>query len=91
MEFRAKEIGQAAENRVYNIAKQLGRDVRKAEPEEDYSKKTDLVIDKIPIQVSCQPKSNSQRKALSKHGIRPVVAGKNVSDEKLIEQLSKLF
>lgn len=90
MEFRSKEIGQAAEDRVYDTAKKLGLDVRMAEPVEDYSNKTDMVIGGISVQVSCQPKSNAQRKALSKHGIRPVVAGINVSDEKVIEQLSKI-
>lgn len=91
MGFRSKEIGQEAENRVFNVANSLGLNVRKAKPEEDYSQKTDLVIDNIPIQVSCQPKSNGQRKALSKKGILPVVAGRNVSDEKVREQLSKII
>lgn len=90
MEFRSKEKGQAAEDRVFNIAGKLGRNVRRAEPIEDYSQKTDLIVDDVPIQVSCQPKSNAQRKALSKKGILPVVAGKNVSDEKVREQLSKI-
>jgi len=90
MEFRAKEIGREAEERVFRIANKLGQNARKAIPEEDYSQKTDLVVDNIPIQVSCQPKSNAQRKALSKHGIQPIVAGKGVSDEKVIEQLSKI-
>jgi len=90
MKFRSKEIGQAAEDRVFNIASNLDRNVRKAKPNEDYSQKTDLIIDDIPIQVSCQPKSNAQRRALSKKGIIPVVAGRSVSDEKVKEQLSKL-
>jgi hypothetical protein len=91
MEFRSKEIGQAAEDRVFNIAGKLGRNVRRAKPIEDYSQKTDLIVDGVPIQVSCQPKSNAQRKALSKKGILPVVAGRNVSDEKVREQLSKII
>ncbi len=90
MEFRSKEIGQAAEDRVFNIASKQGQNVRKETPEEDYSQKTDLTVDSTPIQVSCQPKSNAQRKALSKKGILPVVAGRNVSDEKVREQLSKI-
>jgi hypothetical protein len=90
MEFRAKEIGQTAEKRVFDIANQLGLPVRKAEPKEDYSQKTDIVIGDKRIQVSCQPKSNAQRKALSKKGILPVVAGNNVSDKKVREQLSKI-
>lgn len=90
MEFRAKEIGMEAENRVYDLANKQGREVRKAEPKEDYSEKTDLIIDGTRIQVSCQPKSKAQRKALDKKGITPIVAGKGVSDERVREQLSKI-
>jgi len=77
-------------NRVFDIASKLGRNVRKVKPKEDYSQKTDLIIDGIPIQVSCQPKSNKQRRALLNKGIFPVVAGENVSDEIVKEQLSEI-
>lgn len=83
----AQEIGAEAENRVINIAKELGLDVETS-PTLDYSRKTDLTINGIPIQVSVNPKSKRTRKCLERRGVKSIVAGKQISDEQIVRDIT---
>lgn len=83
--------GREAEIRVCDIANSAGFTARLATSVEDYSKKTDVVIERMPVQVSVSEKSKNQRKLLAKKGISNIVAGENIEDEKILTQIMRLF
>lgn len=86
------ERGKKAEERVLNLASQAGFNARRARPEEDCGgKKTDVVIDDTPFQVSCQPKSKQQREKLHKLGVSPIAAGEEYTDESIISAIINFF
>lgn len=80
-------IGQEAEQRVIDLARDLGSEVYTSQ-DLDYGGKVDVVIDNAPYQVSATGKSKRTEKRLTSLGIRPITAGQQVSDEDLLEQLS---
>lgn len=86
----AQRIGREAELRVNNIAQFLGCDVQTS-PELDYGGKTDLLINGVPIQVSCQPKSRQAQERLMSRGIFNICAGERYSDEEVAMQLYRIF
>lgn len=87
MTKEAQQIGKDAEKRVLDLAISIGCDGRLATPAEDYSKKTDVVVDGVPIQVSVSGKSKNQRKLLEKSGIQGIEAGEEHTDENVISQI----
>jgi hypothetical protein len=91
MSREVQVAGQVAENRVCEIANKAGYTARLATTAEDYSKKTDVVIENKPVQVSVSGKSKNQRKLLSKLGIKNIVAGAEVEDGNILTQILALF
>jgi hypothetical protein len=87
MTKEAQQNGKNAENRVRDLALRIGMDARLATPTEDYSQKTDVVVDGIPIQVSVSRKSRNQRKLLERSGIKGIEAGEELPDESVIAQI----
>jgi len=82
-----------AEERVKNMAESMGLSV---ESGPDYHGKVDLIIRRgdgwpILVQVSVGPKSKRTGRGLKKRGIVPIVAGPEVSDARLREQLEQLI
>jgi hypothetical protein len=58
-------------------------------PDDDYSNATDLTINGIPIQISCDNKSKREKDKLRKRGILSVVAGENIDEDTLRQTLEE--
>lgn len=80
-------IGQEAEQRVIELAEQLGSEV-KVSPDLDYGMKVDVVIDGRRYQVSATGKSRRTKQRLRDRGIITVIAGEQVPTEDLLNQLT---
>lgn len=90
MSYQTRKSGREAEERVFYLASQLGVAVM-ATPEQDYSKKIDVILDGHLIQVSSSSKSKRQRNILEKRGIVNIPAGEHISDFFIINLLRKLI
>lgn len=87
MSIEAKRRGWVAEQRVYDLSIRSGFRVRFATTIEDGAMKIDVIIEEVPIQVSCSQKSKRQRQTLVNRGVVPIVAGENYTDELVISQI----
>lgn len=89
MTIEAQRTGERAELRVKAIADKLGLPCETS-LQLDYGEKTDIIICGVRFQVSTSKKSNKAQKLLAKRGVYNLVAGEQVSDLKIIEQI-RLF
>lgn len=90
MSKEVQRIGRAAEWRVVNLAITVGLSARRGNDIEDCAGKTDVVVNNIPLQISCCPKSKGEQKRLTKRGIISVEAGTNYSDESILQKLLQI-
>lgn len=81
--YESIRVGKKAEQRVRDLASQLGFSVT-GSPELDYGAKTDVVVAGIPVQVSCYPKSNGAQERLAKRGIFNIAASEDYTDVEVI-------
>lgn len=87
MTNEVKKRGLFAEQRVVNLAREQGLDARMASATEDHGKKTDVVIEDLPFQVSLSNKSKKQRANLARRGITPIEAGSQVTDDSIVSRI----
>lgn len=83
----AQRIGYQAEQRVEYLATQEGYEVFKS-VEGDYAQKTDMWIEGQPVQISVKEKSRQQRDTLKKRGIFCVIAGQQLADTQVLQQIN---
>lgn len=85
-------VGKDAEQRVFAIASRLTPKVKMADKKEDCGGgKTDIFIEGVPVQISAQPKSRAQRRALNRKGVVNIAAGTDFSDDQILNQILGLF
>lgn len=88
--LEAQRRGAEAEKRVQEIAIEMGFNVYYLE-QLDFGNKTDLVIEGVKVQISCKPKSMNQIKLLQRRGIHCIIAGENILDDSIKQQIYSLF